>query len=349
VIDKEIIQRFPESYLALLTSEDQFPVKTVNKNGNDHYFVPGVHDDVFPEILYWMKSNNSSMIKKNMPLRTIDAHSRYLLLPELLEAVVDCPAGYVFVPGNPSYPTPRSGDGFCVMKYAASQENGMTQSTKWGVPWTKMTRRDAAVACEENGPLYHLMTNSEWMTIAENIKNNRANWSSGKVGEGFLPRGNSDNKDRSFSSAAEDNNPYYNTGFKDDWIHKRTHILSNESIIWDMAGNVWQWVSDPLTTGNHKWQEYSGQYFNLGSDNQLRLLLAPIGQYNSLQNIGKVYMADGGTIVRGGSVYNANYSGIFAAALDATEDQQSEVIGFRCVYSVLEKVLAPKKESCIIQ
>ena len=27
------------------------------------------------------------------------------------------------------------------------------------------------------------------------------------------------------------------------WVPKRTHTLSNGEVIWDMAGNVWEWTS----------------------------------------------------------------------------------------------------------
>ncbi len=57
------------------------------------------------------------------------------------------------------------------------------------------------------------------------------------------------------------------------WVH----ILSNEEVIWDMAGNVWHWVLGDLGTGKHAWQEFSSDHFPVLSMAADRLLYAPNG------------------------------------------------------------------------
>jgi formylglycine-generating enzyme required for sulfatase activity len=93
----------------------------------------------------------------------------------------------------------------------------------------------------------HLITNNEWQTIAWNAENVASNWSGGTVGTGNVPRGNSD------SGAALVADPNNANGYageiagqQNDGVHKRTLTLSNGSVIWDMAGNVWQWTNNTI-------------------------------------------------------------------------------------------------------
>ena len=245
-----------------------------------------------------------------------------------------CPEGYVLVAGNPDYSTPTPSKNFCVMKYAASNGgNGAAVSRQGLTPWVNINRTSAANACAAIGEGYHLITNAEWMTIARDIEADPANWNrgAGPVGTGTLSRGNSNSG--AASVTGEDLNPYLGTGItNDDWTHKRTHTLSTDEVIWDMAGNVWQWVSDDLVTGQDRWQEFSDQTkFPMQSQN--RILYAPSGPYNSAQNIGKIYMFNGGAVLRGGAWSNDTSAGVFAASLDLSASYSHGLVGFRCSVS----------------
>ncbi len=250
---------------------------------------------------------------------------------------IQCPDGYILVPGNPLYSTPISGKDFCVMKYEASRSSLFSRRMKAvsvkKAPWVNVNRAEAEAACEANGVGYHLITNSEWMTIARNIEATPANWSGGRIGEGFLPRGNS-----SFDSAltpGNDENPYFGILYhNDDWTYKRTHELSNGEVIWDMAGNVLEWVSDNLGTGQHKMQEYSNEtHFSREGEARNRVLFAPNGNYNSTQNVGMIYMSNNGAALRGGYWANGMGTGVFAADLNYSASASLSHIGFRCAYT----------------
>jgi formylglycine-generating enzyme required for sulfatase activity len=113
---------------------------------------------------------------------------------------------------------------------------------------------------------WHLMTNDEWMTIARNVEQVQDNWcdsngtncgsAPGTKGK-ILANGHSDNSNETsaggsgFDSAliaGHDDQACFGTttdgsnacGGKGS--QKRTLTLSNGQVIWDFAGNVWQWV-----------------------------------------------------------------------------------------------------------
>ncbi len=236
-----------------------------------------------------------------------------------------CPKGYVLVPGNPDYSTPTPGKDFCVMKYEASKKRLFGGKRKAvsakKVPWVWISRSEAEAACEANGPGYHLITNSEWMTLARNIESTPANWSGGRIGKGVIPRG----KSNSYvpSAPSHDENPYFGTSYPDDWTHKRTHELSNGEVIWDMAGNVWEWVSDRQTmnqtTEGRDLQEYTSTVHNRDK----------IQMPSSIADL----------LRRDGSWRSDGSAGIFPALLfpallyDFTSDSGTDV-GFRCAVAL---------------
>jgi formylglycine-generating enzyme required for sulfatase activity len=212
------------------------------------------------------------------------------------------------------------------MKYAASNDgSGKAVSVK-ALPWVSINRDQAEVACQANGANYHLITNDEWMVIARNIEANAANWSGGAVGNGDLSRGNSNSS--SMLSPGNDNQPHFGLTANLDWAHKRTHLLSNNEMIWDMAGNVWQWVAENLITRQHQWQEYNVDFPGNAIDWQR---FAPFNTYNSRRNVGWIYMDDAGAAVRGGNWTRDTYAGVFAALLNFSSFYSTTSTGFRCV------------------
>jgi formylglycine-generating enzyme required for sulfatase activity len=282
--------------------------------------------DVLPLI-----KNGSVRVKKRADAEKVDRFLDYWVMPywpELTKGVTRfnvspmmgaCPEGYVFVPGNPLYATPSAGKHFCVMKYDASNEGGVAVSRE-AAPWVEISREEAKSACEANGPEYHLITNSEWQTVARNIESTAANWSGGVVGQGHLSRGNS-NGPEAFAPTQVN----IGTG-----INKRTHQLNTREEVWDMAGNVWKWVDGDLTTTNKGWQEYDSSHLKA----QDKLNFAPAGNYTSDQNVGKIFMWDAGAVLRGGDWYDDTDAGVFAANLCSSASYTDMSAGFRCAYSL---------------
>jgi len=89
-----------------------------------------------------------------------------------------CPTGYIWVPGSAKYGTLP---GFCVMKYEAKC-SGSADGTACNVstdtpvsqvanaPWrSNISQENARLACQRIGAGYHLISEAEWMTIADNI------------------------------------------------------------------------------------------------------------------------------------------------------------------------------------
>lgn len=181
-----------------------------------------------------------------------DSTTPTAVLPISLTAPTDCPSGFIPVPGSITY----SQAGFCAMKYEAKQVGSTTTpiSQANGLPWTYITQADATsdahnvVGCTG----CHLITEAEWMTIAQNVLGVASNWSTGTVGSGYIYNGNGDNSDGpSANKLAADSNDA--NGYAGEASiggnQRRTLTLSNGQVIWDLAGNVWEWTSGTVAGG----------------------------------------------------------------------------------------------------
>jgi hypothetical protein len=344
-----------------------------------------------------------------------------------------CPAGYISVPGNPKYNTAD----FCVMKYEAKKCTGdytatttdcsgtneikdhgtgdpasiLDRATSYpeNKPWISIQQDSdsAQEACENMGPGFHLITNAEWMTIADNIIHTSINDMDDDTALYQLATGHSDNVlARSVTSTVgadpvvsscnlnlslEDSlNAYTATcqlrgtgdgGYTDndkgyyatqqDWADAyypgsgqaqlRTHVLSNGEVIWDLAGNVWEWNSDTMTSA-HAIESTSGVtgwegYFAADSDANY---LTNAQGFNIIPNISTSYTAVGDTgyddhgigriyidvddasgacgadcdalhaFIRGGYWSSTSLAGVFTLCLDDAPSGVGTSVGFRC-------------------
>lgn len=156
-----------------------------------------------------------------------------------------CPSGFIPVPGSGTYST----NDFCIMKYEAKNSAGKAISTATGLPWDSITQIDAITTSTAACTGCHLVTEAEWMTVAQNILSVPSNWSSGIVGSGYIFSGHNDGAPANALIAdSNDSNGYVgetNTGGN----QKRTLTLTNGQVVWDMTGNVWEWTSGQ-TSGN---------------------------------------------------------------------------------------------------
>ncbi len=312
-------------------------------------------------------NNNNTYV--NYLITATDAAGNVATRTFSVQNTASCPSGYVGVPGNSTAglgsvlatignataSLDPSRD-FCVMKYPAKDNNSSTYatSTATGTPWVNITRDNAAAACSANGTGFGLISNTRWQVVARNAENVASNWSGGAVGSGVLNRGHSDGTPGgALANSTDDTDGYFgtlNTGFTSAaWSalgatpaagseQKRTYNLSNGSVVWDVGGNIWQWMSDNYSSLGvspaiaASWDEFSNTTnFPLGGVN--RLLFAPSGSYTSAQNAGQQYGASSGTARRGGSWNFTLAAGLFTAGLNNSTSAANDTSGFRCTYT----------------
>ena len=271
----------------------------------------------------------------------------------------DCssiPAGFgtwILVPGDPDYGT----NDFCVMKYGATNNSGVPASTATGSPWVSISQQDAKTECASLGKGYHLITNDEWMTIATNVAAQDSNWSGGSVGSGEMARGHSDNSPASACAAdANDANAYVEgscTGSSTGTFNqRRTHTLSNGEVIWDLAGNVHEWISyfnDSAKPSDDGTPDNGAREYTAIANPTPTMPLSDLiptsalkpfwsDSWNSSQSIGKYdsgTQGSGGALRRGGNWANTTMSGVFMANMYSPPTYATSLaIGFRCTVAV---------------
>ena len=161
---------------------------------------------------------------------------------------LNCPAGFITVPGNALFDT----DAFCVMKYEAKDSGGAAVSVPAGLPWHSTTFNTAKSAAAAACSGCHLVTPNEWLTLAHNVMSVDSNWSGGSVGNGFISMGLNDNVPASaLAATSNDADGLYGTSGGDASAHrqKRTLTLTNGEVIWDLAGNAWEFVDYTFSGG----------------------------------------------------------------------------------------------------
>ena len=207
--------------------------------------------------------------------------------------------------------------------------NKQITSAASGYPITEISQTDAASYCASVGA--HLMTNAEWQTIAWNAEGVASNWSGGT-----MPRGNSD------SGATQSDSSVYGTGYS-DFLHLRTLTLSNGQVIWDMAGNVWQWTNDTIlgtqkpvgSGGGGAYSEWPTVTIYYAGPLPTEQTAGPsTASWDSTKGVGQYYEGgNGGTtyaFLRGGSWGSGAGAGVESLLLGNTPGNTGYDIGFRC-------------------
>lgn len=252
---------------------------------------------------------------------------------------IDCPKGFVSVSSNPTYDVKKD---FCVMQFPAKKSaKGTPASVKEGLPWININLDDAKAACSKLGAGFGLISNPQWMTIADEIIGNSQNWSSNEVGVGFINKGHSDNDPaKPCPTTIENVNSNCNaSGNKFD--QKRTHSLKNGEKIWDLAGNLWEWVDWDFTVNQNalldgRWREFDrieeGGY-GKGLEKKW-LASAKYPGLNSLNMVG-VYWANRinkkAGMIRGGRFHKPQAAGILAVDFSIDPSESFDTVTFRCV------------------
>jgi prepilin-type N-terminal cleavage/methylation domain-containing protein len=294
---------------------------------------------------------------------------------------------WVLVPGNTTFGT----NNFYVMKYDAVCSDGKGNEAPRGssgdttsyhiyndsgtggvactstlsvaalpnaYPIADIAETTAKLRCQAIGA--HLLTNDEYMTIVTNAAGQGTNWSSGTVGTGYMYSGHNDNNP-AWASFADPNDANGYAGTSSATNQRRTYTLSNGSVIWDMAGNVWQEVQrsvmnqgDLTTTmalpvrsdgaATWDWGEYGGagttnnaKYVSSWStDVALSKVGPPNSSWNSTNGMGQVNTWGNGVnqntnaFVRGGYWGNGSNDGPFALNVAWSTGFTYNSLGFRC-------------------
>jgi formylglycine-generating enzyme required for sulfatase activity len=267
-----------------------------------------------------------------------------------------------------------------------AQNNKQVVSTKTGFPITYIAMSDSAqnnakAYCQSNG--WHVITNNEWMTIARNVEQVQANWcdrngtncgfTPGTKGK-ILASGHSDELNEASASAggegaliaADDNQPCFGTttdgsntcGGKNS--QKRTLTLNNGNILWDFAGNVWQWV-DANVERKDEPESKSNGVFDFGwirsdfAPGSVASVITDNGSgpvlgydafrpsnptWNANNGVGRIYhysdTNDTSTalyaFIRGGNWRHYDDDGAFTVHMSPPENTENiDDVGFRCV------------------
>jgi formylglycine-generating enzyme required for sulfatase activity len=223
--------------------------------------------------------------------------------------------------------------GYCNTWNYINCSTGTIVSTASGSPIANINQIQARSACESVGK--RLISNEEWLQIANNAEGVGWNWSTGTVGSGNMSDGHSDSNPWDALEASSDDNPCYGTGNICDlstWhSQRRTYRLSNGEYIWDFGGNVWQWVDETVenhvlgSTGEsfpNNWDGWSAcsspSDFRCGNTYQTN-----DGRWSGNTTALRAFR-------RGGSWYAGAYSGAFPLYLSYSPSFTGVSSGFRC-------------------
>jgi prepilin-type N-terminal cleavage/methylation domain-containing protein len=252
-----------------------------------------------------------------------------------------CPSGFIVVPGSATYST----SDFCAMKYEAKQASATVPiSQASGTPWVSISQTDAITYSANVAGCTgcHLITEAEWLTIAQNVLSVTSNWSGGSVGSGYIYSGHNDNSPTGgpLAASSNDGDGYSGTGNTTPSNQRRTLTLTNGEVIWDLAGNVYDWTSGQTSGGQPGASGYTWREWNTiaGSGS---LSPSPLPSYGtpaasawtSAQGIGAVYSNSDEAAVRGflrgGHWYHGSNAGVLLLTLYNPPSFLLGNVGFR--------------------
>lgn len=169
-------------------------------------------------------------------------------------------------------------------------------------------------------------------------------WSGGVAGSGYIYSGHNDSSpSNAVAATSDDNDGYYGTGNTTPSNQRRTLLLTNGEVIWDFAGNVYEWTSgtiassqQPGLTGEsaYAWKEWNnGSLQWNGFPTSSRPGSVGATGYSTTQGIGQLYSNYGETSTRafgrGGYWAGGTIAGVLALRLDVVPSNMGSTVGFR--------------------
>ena len=227
-----------------------------------------------------------------------------------------CPSCYIPVPAY-ALPDGTQVPAFCVMKYEAKQSTtaygdrniggsggALPVSTSAGTPWVNLTWQDARSACAATGS--QLITEDQWLSLAHQVTSVASNWSGGAVGSGYVYSGHNDNSPANALAASDDSDGYFGTG-NTSGNQRRTLTLPNGQMIWDLAGNVWEWVDATIAAAS-RYHGGASQVMSYNTSDGFSVASSvpvakrPQNNWNASQGMGRYY--DGYSLAGAFNSYN---------------------------------------------
>jgi prepilin-type N-terminal cleavage/methylation domain-containing protein len=253
------------------------------------------------------------------------------------EVTLTCPGGFIVVPGSATYGT----SDFCIMKYEAKNVSGVATSQVSGTPWVSISQTSAISTASAACSGCHLMTEAQRLTIAQNAMSVGSNWTGGTVGSGGVFRGHTDSGPAATLAASTDDNGYFGTS-QATGEQRRTLTLTNGEVIWDFAGNVWEWTQETVVgAGNQPgaagsaWREWNAlSVAGTLSPNPYPSYADPAASsWTSTQSIGMIQSSSTDATLRafrgGGGWNSGSAAGIFSLGLSSTPSTTNAIMGFR--------------------
>lgn len=252
-----------------------------------------------------------------------------------------------------------------------------------GIPWQWLNQDQARAACEALGEGYALMTNEEWMTMARSIERTASNWSDGQTHETgtsearmnmghtcrngswgtdcrsdgvaysgeALPASSNDEEScyGYFPVAGEEEAPSVD---ENGWnLYRRTFHLETGEVLWDVSGNVWEWVDWHVAAADDRaWlegEEITNDWLEINEpaptdampEESFKSANPEMVQSLNVNGLGRYHPTatddDAGAAMRGGNFMHGDANnGLYALGMGYGPDTDHLQcrIGFRCAW-----------------